>query len=390
MTKTYDPAYSTTVSFNTPIMLHMVEKRDIGLVKHWLENAEPNKKMATAAFTKAIDMQWIELLDVLWESDWLTQKGMLTIGGNHAIAITMYGRNLEFHDSKSHQWLMSKLFSSLLTKSQQNALFLSFVELAISRENEYYWNIFYSENLILKGKTAEKIISHCMYVLARKNNEYNNYDDAKVKIRDKLKSILSNKNAVQIDISDILSVLCNTDEQDFDLFFELIETPKLIISEKDIFLLAIKSSIFFKSVIPRFREYKQVIENNPDFSNFAFDRTMKALVKAGLPEKIIFDKSDLEHEYIYEFSTGYISLSGSFRSTSLSMEARQFPRTYAGFAVRDKIAHVEFNTGVAIYSELHQYEHNSYDKVFREPTKEEYEEMTVRFSKFRKEVLNLK
>lgn len=98
----------------------------------------------------------------------------------------------------------------------------------------------------------------------------------------------------------------------------------------------------------------------------------------------------MEHEYIYEFSTGYISLSGSFRSTSLSMEARQFPRTYAGFAARDKIAHVEFNTGVAIYSELHQYEHNSYDKVFREPTKEEHEEMTVRFSEFRKEVLNLK
>jgi hypothetical protein len=119
MTKVYDPAYSTAVAFNTPIMLSMVNKRDISLVKHWLENAEPNKKMATAAFTKAIDMQWIEALNLLWESDWLTQKGMLTIGGNHVIAITMYNRNPEFQNSESHQWLMSKIFSDILSKSQK-------------------------------------------------------------------------------------------------------------------------------------------------------------------------------------------------------------------------------------------------------------------------------
>lgn len=386
MTKVYDPAYSTAVAFNTPIMLSMVNKRDISLVKHWIENAEPNKKMATAAFTKAIDMQWIEALNLLWKSDWLTQKGMLTIGGNHVIAITMYNRNPEFQNSESHQWLMSKIFSDILSKSQKNALFLSLLGSA----NEHYWNIFYSDELVFKGRTAEEIVGHCIYVLEKKNNEFNNYDEDKITARKTLKIILSNKNGVQINISNILSVLCNHNEQDFDLFFELIETPKLIVNEKDLFILAIKSAIFFKSVLPHFREYKEVLEKNPEFQSYAFERTMTALVKAGLPEKVCFSKKDLEHEYVYDFKYGHISLAHDFPSYNLSLEARQFPRLYFGLSDREKNVPVDFYTGVAIYSELHPSEEKSYEKVFREPSKLEFDEMVMKFSKFKKNILNEK
>ena len=89
---------------------------------------------------------------------------------------------------------------------------------------------------MFKVKTAEEIVGHCIYVLEKKNNEFNNYDNEKIAARKSLKIILSNKNGVQINISNILSVLCNHNEQDFDLFFELIETPKLIVNEKDLFL----------------------------------------------------------------------------------------------------------------------------------------------------------
>lgn len=378
MTTTYDPAYSTTVSFNKPIMLGMMKARDITLVQHWLENGEPNKKLATAAFTKAIDMQWIEALELIWSKDWLTQKGMITIACNHVVAITMYGRCPEFHNSLSHNWVMEKTFSNILSKAQKNALFLSLIELCIKNSNEYYWDIFFNKDLTFKGKTSEDIISSCIYIIGKENNEYNNYDMNRQLASKQLDAILESKNGIQISDHNLISVLTDHKRKDFDLFFKLIEVNKLIMDEKDLFILATQCSIFFKSVFPYFREYKEIREKEPCFGNLAFERTIKALIKAGLPDAVIFSKKDLEDKYTYSFKNGYISLGGYSYSTNLSLEARQFPRTYSGFSLRDKIVPVTFQTGVALFSELKASE-NSYDKVFKQPSEDDLKIMVEKF-----------
>jgi hypothetical protein len=385
MTTTYDPAYSTTVSFNKPIMLGMMKARDITLVQHWLDNGEPNKKLATAAFTKAIDMQWIEALELIWSKDWLTQKGMITIACNHVVAITMYGRCPEFHDSISHNWVMDKAFSNILSKAQKNALFLSLIELCIKNRNEYYWNIFYNDDMVFKGSTSEDIIGSCIYILGQQNNEYNNYDMDKELALKQLDTILSNKNGIQISDNNLISVLTDYKRKDFDLFFKLIEVNKLIMDEKDLFILATECSIFFKAVFPRFREYKEIREQDPDFCDSAFKRTMKAFIKAGLPEKVQFSKKDLEDKYAYSFEGGYISLRKYSYSTDLSLEARQFPRTYSGYSLRDKIVPVTFETGVAIFSELKPSD-KPYDKVFKQPTETDLKIMAESFKNLKDEL----
>lgn len=378
MTKTYDPAYSTTVSFNKPIMLGMMAARDISLVKHWFENGEPNKKLATVAFTKAIDMQWIEALELIWSQDWLTQKGMITIACNHVVALTMYGRCTEFHNSLSHNWVMEKTFSNILSKAQKNSLFLGLIELCVKNRNEYYWDIFFNADLNFKGATSENIIGSCIYILNQENNEYNNFDDDRKLASKQLDAILANKNGIQISDHNIISVLTDYKRKNFDLFFKLIEVNKLIMDEKDLFILATQCSLFFKSVFPRFREYKEIIEKNPDFCDSAFERTIKALIKAGLPETVMFSKEDLEDKYTYSFENGYISLRRYSYSTDLSLEARQFPRTYSGFSLRDKIVPVTFQTGVALFSELKASE-NSYDKVFKQPSEDDLKIMVEKF-----------
>jgi hypothetical protein len=106
MTKVYDPQYSTQVKFNTPILLDMVNERNLDKLNHWLNNAEPHKKMATSAFETCLVMNWIEGLEAIVSSEWVKLKSLISTGWNHIVTRSNH-QNLK-GDTESEKMALSK------------------------------------------------------------------------------------------------------------------------------------------------------------------------------------------------------------------------------------------------------------------------------------------
>ena len=385
---TYDPKYSTQVAFNTPIMISILMERDLEKVKDWFDHGEPHKKLATAALEQFLQMQWVEALDLLWQKDWLTQKGMITIACNYMVSYTNYNRQPEFIGSASEQWIFDKVHSNILSKAQKNSLFLSLLSFC-QGSNPHYWDVFYHDELVFKGKTSEEILGRFIYSLTQQNNEYHNYDDEKVVALKQLETVLSNKNGFEISYFDLTGLLVNYKYQNFELFFKIIESNKMIMNQKDLFTLAVQTAIFFRSVVAHFKNYEIYRDENPNFADESLMRAIKAYIKAGLPEKITYSKKDLEDRYL-PFDNGYFSISNYSYGNDMRYQARQFPYIYHGYhAIQsNKIIDREFYTGVALFSELGSSERSSYDKTFKVPNDNEFKSMVDKFSILRQEVIS--
>lgn len=385
---TYDPKYSTKVAFNTPIMISMLKERDMDKVMDWFDNGEPNKKLATAALETFIRMQWIEPLNILWQKDWLSQKGMITVATNYMIGLTLYGREPDFIGSDSEKWIFEKI-NSTLSKAQKNALSLSVLDLCLSNKNPHYWNVFYSDDLVLKGRTSEKIISSLVYHLEQENTEYNNYDESRKLSMEQLDQVLNNKNGFQVEGFLLSSILINHKKQNIELFLKIIESHEVIINQKDLFVLATKTALFFKSAFSMYKNYEEKRKQYPDFMNTLFIRIIKAYIKAGLPEKVKFTIKDLEDEYTYSFQHGSITIYNETGSNDSRHAAWQLPNVETGHyaRIKDKIKEQEFNTGVALFSEFKKAD-NGYDMRYYPPTETEEKEMIERFEKLKDDTLN--
>jgi len=351
MTKVYDPQYSTQVKFNIPIMLEFVEAKDLAKLNHWLNNAEPHKKMADAAYTKALSLNWIEGLDALWNSQWLTSKSFISKGWMFLVSCSS---TINYANTPSEQWLYEKTFKEQhQSKAEFNNMALELVERANYHRSQYYWDMFFSKGLVLKGIKGTDIFQSCRYF------RYYNERETKYKREDwnpnrliyspediagfqsRLNDTLSG--GVQLTFNEVFDVLM---QEEMDLFWHIIDSPKIMMDKKDIALLAGILSIYFKSfkVFAKKEDKQQVYED--------FDRILNALVGWGLTETVTFTAKDLDsgvYATLFERGHGYLSLKSfyNFGYIGNGYTAYQTQQAVTGYQKSEEIT---FHTGDWVFA----------------------------------------
>lgn len=345
MTKTYDPQYSTQVSFNTPILLCMVREKDITKISHWLNNAEPHKKLADAAFIECLDLNWIEGLDMMWDSKWLSNKSFISKGWMHIVC----QRNDKVKNTitESEQWIHNKTFNeNHLSKAEFNNLAIELLDRANYFQNERHWDLFISQNVTLKGKKSESLFWSLNYFRYFNDNNKNNsnqhvYPQDEVDFFQKcIDDVL--KNGIQIEYTVIMETLI---AERYELFWQIMNSPKIIMDKKDLFILATLISMYYKTI--RRNRFKMA----EDDSSKELDSILKALVGWGLTEKVTFAKKDILGDYNYKLKEffGYFSLNQipNFRYMGRNWAAQLPKINYKA----DDAVDVELFTGDAFFAE---------------------------------------
>lgn len=374
MSKTYDPQYSTQVSFNRPIMETMLNKRDIALVEHWFEHGEPNKNLAASALECLLHMEWIEALDLLWNLGWLTKKSIISKAW---ILITGgYGRfyNDKLAGTATEQWLVHKTYNEkVLSVNEINNLKLTILEKSSS---QYYWDMFFTPDLKLKGKLSQAIFQNVKYFAYYDKSQGNKLERSLANIpqmKARLNAIVTHPNGFEIDYTQLLDVLITY--SDVEMFWLMINN-KIILNQKELFVLATLLSIYFNVIGKKLLKMTDTeIEKN-------VHEMVTCLVKLGLPEQVTFTEDDFLDEYRQLFSMGYIALSNLnfFSGYCFSTAAYQLDSapTYYG---DPKLGDMTFHTGEAVFSKQQKVR---FDDVYVKPTPEEQVAFRNRFKLYLK------
>lgn len=346
MTKIYDEKYSTKVAFNAPIMKSMLEKRDISLVSHWLENGEPNKKLALEAIHKIILMEWVEALELFWANTWLTKKSIINKAWQIITAPYGASYNQPLKNTSTEHWLVNKTYNeNVLSKNEINQLHLSLLSNMTTSRNDYYWDMFFTPDLNLKGKTSNDIFWSLNYF---SNHEYYNLNgqkdiDFEKLSKGRLQKFIANKNGIEIEPLTIFSILAQIKDQ--YLFWQIINS-NLKMNKTDLFLLSTLTSLYFKGI-------GKIIHKMTDSEiDEKLDILMKQFVKFGLTETVTFNVKDLLENYAQVFNSGYISLSNVRMLDYLlnsETSATYLPKVQSGFYNKDKLVDVTFSTGEAFF-----------------------------------------
>ena len=351
MTKVYDPQYSTQVKFNTPILLAMVNERNLVKLNHWLNNAEPHKKMATSAFETCLVMNWIEGLEAIVSSEWVKLKSLISTGWNHIVTRSNH-QNLK-GDTESEKWLYQKTFNeNNFTKNELNNLTIDILDLAQYYRASYYWTVFFKHGVILKGKKAESLFNSLLYFRYHNEREKHNqslrggfpsnfYSDEEVAIR---QSYIDDALSVSVQIS-LFSIVNILVEEKMELFDKIMNAD-VIIDPKDLAILAAMIAIYYRS-------FKvQILKIDESVIEQELEKILKSLIRFGLTEKVIFKKKDIEKDYsgFFERNNGYISLNNvitSFKYHGICFTALQIPRIEyeLNYFAENKIVDVEIFTG---------------------------------------------
>lgn len=299
MSTQYDPQYSTKVSFNTPILQTMLGKSDLELVKHWLENGEPNKNLAAVALRHFINHNWIEALNILWDSNWLTKKVFLNKGWDFLASPHRVGSHHPLKESLSEQWLINKTFNEkILTANEINNLSIAVLNMNLLSSNDYYWNMFFVDTLKLKGKTVENML-HVFMLYAY---EFDSKAISQEVMYKRMHQIVDHKNGFSASYHDVVTTVLK--HADFDLFWKMLN-KKIDMSKHDLFLVAALMSMYFRVVGQMsLKHTREQVEEN-------ITNLMKCLVRLGLPEKVVFNYDDITKKYEKIFKQGHISLANT-------------------------------------------------------------------------------
>lgn len=347
MTKNYDPQYSTKVAFNTPIMEAMLGKRDIELVKHWFEHGEPNKNLAAAALNKMLLMQWIEALELLFNSEWLTKKGFLSKAW--LLASSSYGHYYKdpLANTETEKWLINKTYNEkFLSANEINNLHLNILD---KTRSDYYWDMFFTPNIKLKGKTADDIFGTVKYFAYYDKTEQGHKSkeclDNVIKMKQRLIDVITHKNGFVTSIHDILEILI--EHKDNDIFWLILEN-KFILEQKEMFLLATILSIHFNVIGRRFDKMPE------EEIDAAIEKLAACFAKAGLKESVTFTKDDCIKKYSRFFFSGYISIINIrhldyYRRYAVSPSASHLEEAPTHHN-HPKTADITFYTGDAIFT----------------------------------------
>lgn len=364
MTQNYDPQYSTQVAFNRPIMVEMLLKRDISLVKHWFEHGEPNKGLLASALDQMLFMQWIEALDLLWNLGWLTKKNIVT--KSWSIITAPYGRYYgePLANTPTEQWLINKTYNEkILSANELNNLRLTVLD-QVNTSSDYYWDMFFVPELKMKGKLSHSIFKNVKYFAyynqSNKGNKLQKSVDNIPEMQERLHQIITHKNGFEVPYYLILDILIAF--EDIDMFW-LIMKNKVLVSQKELFIIATLVSIYFNVVAPRLNKIE------PDEVDDNIHMLLTCLVDAGLKESVTFNQKDFLDDYAKLFSSGYMSLRNiglltgyGFNTDAYHLE--RAPTYYNDPNLRD----ITFFVGEAVFSKPRKVK---FDTEYQTPTPEE-------------------
>jgi hypothetical protein len=377
MTKLYDSQYSTKVAFNVPIMRDMLAKKDISLVKHWLDNGEPNKNLAQQALYELLLMKWEEALELLWSKEWITKKAFISKAWLYVTAPYGQGYNQPIRETEIEKWLINKTYNEkILSKNEINNLHLSLLEGMTSSRNNYYWDMFFTTDLIIKGAKSKDIFWSLNYFSHHDFFNSNSKKDESLEnlSKERLQRFISHKNGFEVDPQILLKILI--DIKDLDLFDNIMEA-KFKMDTKKLFILATGLGIFFNSICDRIYKWNEtVIQEKLNF-------VVKQLVRAGLTKEITFTKCDLEDEYSKFFDLGYISLYSlgiDTYSRADASVARHLPYVYSGYYNSDKIVDTTFSSGEALFHKPTKDKFGLYK--YEEPSQVEKQNLNLKMSTY--------
>lgn len=346
MTKNYDPQYSTQVAFNTPIMKKMLEQGDINLVKHWFENGEPNKNLAAAALEEFLYSNWIEALDLLWDLGWLSKKAIITKAWDNIACSSGRSYNAPLKNKPAEDWLINKTFNEKnLTVNELNNLRLKVLELNNTSKNEYYWDMFFVDDLKIKGKLSENIFHGVMYYSYYDLHNTHPSPVPKDLMYKRMNQIIEHKNGFEIPYYYVLQILLV--HKDIDLFWKIMNS-KLIMSKQDLFVLAGLLSIYFNVT------GKLILKQTDAEIDSNIDKITRCLVNCGLQESVDFTAEDISDKYSLIFANGYLCLSRTnmFNSTlSGETTAAHLPRVPTDY-FKDAGVSVTLHSGDALFAKL--------------------------------------
>lgn len=352
MTKNYDPQYNTQPSFNAPVVQNIVRMKDLNKINHWIANGEPHKRLAEVAFISSLESDWMEGIEAIWNSGWCSNKGLVSKAWNHIIA-SRYTQD-KFNNSVVCQWLYNKTFNEkFLTKSELNNLGVSLLEIANYHNTSFVWDIFFSIGLTLKGKKSEELFRSLTYFRyyneANKNHKNQSmYSQEKIDTYQKrIDQVL--QNGIQISYLEIISVLFKGYDE---LFWQIIDS-KVIINEKDLTVLLIFITLYFKQFV---RYAKKEPVNSVEAT---LERILKSFIKWGLPEKVVLKAKDIEDNYanILNNGQGHFSLKalpcfggylGNYRAYHIDYIEYS---NYSYSTDRTKIIDAEIYTGDVFFAE---------------------------------------
>lgn len=346
MSKTYDPQYSTQVAFNRPIMVEMLQKRDINLVKHWFEHGEPNKNLAASALDTMLFMGWIEALDLLWDLGWLTKKNIVTKAWD--IITTPNGRYYgePIARTPAEEWLINKTYNEkVLSANELNNLRLNILA-QVSNSSDYYWNMFFTPDLKMKGKLSHTIFHSVKYFAyyehSNKGNKLQKSLDNIDRMKARLVEVITHPNGFEVPYYYILDFLVEV--EDYDMFW-FIMNNKFIVTQKELFILATLASVYFNVVATRIKKI--------DVSEVetTIDELLKCLVKGGLKESVIFTKEDFLDTYARLFSSGSMSLKNINMLTRYGFDTNASHLERAPTYYNDpKLRDITFYVGDAVFA----------------------------------------
>lgn len=374
MTKTYDPQYSTQVAFNTPIMESMLDKRDTKLVIHWFENGEPNKNLAAAALNKMLRMQWIDGLDLLWNVEWLTKKAFLSKSWLSITSSYSYFYNDPLAKTETEQWLINKTYNEkVLSANEINNLHLNILE---KTSSDYYWNMFFTPDLKIKGKISHDIFNHVKYFAYYDKTQGNKLEKSinhMPIMKQRLIDIVTHKNGFEIQYYQLFNILVECD--DIDMFWLILDN-KVIMSQKELFLTAVLGASYFNIVAKILKKFSQ------NEINESIDKLTKKLVKLGLKESVEFKKKDFTDDYAKLFEHGHPSLSNinMFSRYGFNTTAYQLERVET-YHYSQNLKDITFYAGDALFAKPSK---SSYKEEYKKLTEKEKQEYRNKFKEYLK------
>jgi len=315
MTEDYSQMYNTQPNFNKTVVEDWVKNRKLENLQHWFQHGTPHKKLATIAFESAVQFNFIEAMELVWNSGWVSKKPLLSVGW-HAAKFKMLGPKTQPAEA-GELWLFEKTYHSKeITKADTITLNAQILETLLHRHETDRWDVHVNMLPDLTGKAYRDLGTYATYAAGYSVNK--NDEEKK---RDYTKQIarfneLSDKNVFQ-DGWTTSELLVNEFE---DGFFKIMNQDQIGLSGKELFMLFARLVTFYK------------LYRCQKISEDQYEKEMELMITSfkrwKLPETITYTVKEIETSYYHLLETGSF---GHFKVTSrylmgVDMYIRQVPR----------------------------------------------------------------
>lgn len=313
MTEDYSQMYNTQPNFNKTVVEGWIAERKLENLQHWFKHAEPHKKLATVAFENAVQWNFIEAMELVWNSGWVNKKPLLSVGW-YAAKFKMLGPNTKPAEA-AEAWLFEKTYHSKeVTKADTITLNAQILVELLNRHETDRWDIHVNMLPDLTGKAYKDLGIYSTFAAG-----YTTSRNAEEKKRNYTQPIarfkeLSNKNVYQEDWT-VSELLVNEFE---DAFFTIIKQDQIGATGKPLFMMFTRIVSFYKV----YRCLKISAEQYEQEMNLI----LAAFKRWNLPESVTFTAKEIKETYygLFDVGQGYIPITGQ-RFMGTSMLASQLP-----------------------------------------------------------------